>query len=322
MKKNDLLLKVLTAPMDENLRNDIVDFMFAESGKKPKGIPRLKNCQTALNVAEVVARMKAGAGGTCSSVATILGISAQAFNNQVSRKAISGNSLIDYHFKTGISIDWMVGSSDGSSSDYFYSSNEIVSDENENNDQHSQKYVSLVEVYDQSNGVNELKWCLTKHRLCLDNSGQQIEGDFAAMLSLIVRYRDSSGTPDRVKKSNKQYFQIRKILAYAKGDSKIMRMIDANAKKYTDEYRENYFDRPGKTEFRKYSSKEECLDVFAMLAEQHSVTLVKPQHDTIAWDYLIGAGCQTPQEWVAERFHASAKPRRPQLTANLTEADA
>ncbi len=308
--------------MDETLRNDIVDYLFAESGRNQKGIPRLKISQSALNVGEVVARMKAGANGTCSSVAKILCISAQGFNNQVSRKAISGNSIIDYHFKTGISLDWLVGSLVGSNSEYFYSSNEIESDETENDDQHSQKYVSLVEVYDQNNGVNELKWCLTKHRQCVDNNGQPVEGDFAAMLSLIVRYRDSAGTPDRVKQSNKQYFQIRKILAYAQGDSKIMRLIDANAKKYTDEYRADNFDRPGKTEFRIFSSKDECLDVFAILAEQYGVTVVKPQHDTIAWDYLIGAGSQSPHEWIVERFHASTKSRRPQLTQNQTEAHA
>ena len=139
------------------------------------------------------------------------------------------------------------------------------------------------------------------------------------MLSLIVRYKDSSGTPDRVKKSNKQYFQIRRVLAYAKGDSKIMRVIDANAKKFTEVHSADYFERPGKTEFRMYSSKEECLNTFDLLAEQHGVTVVKPVHDTIAWDYLIGAGSKTAQEWIVDRFHHSQQSR-PRLVETTVEA--
>ena len=83
--------------MEDNLRNDIVVFLFKESGRSRKGIPRLNDCRTTLNFDEIASLMKAGAGGTCSSVAKILGISTQGFNNQINRKAISGNSIIDFH---------------------------------------------------------------------------------------------------------------------------------------------------------------------------------------------------------------------------------
>jgi hypothetical protein len=322
MKKNDLLEKVLNTTMDENLRNEIVLFLFKETGRSSKSIPRLNGCRTSLNFEEIAARMKAGAGGTYSSVAKVLGISTQGFSNQIIRKSISGNSIIDFHLKTGISLDWLVGSWNGVSSDYIDSAKSSDAEADVIDEQHTQKYVSLVEVYDQNNGVNELKWCLTKCRTCRDKSGNPIEGDFAAMLSLIVRYRDCSGTPDRVKKSNKQFFQIRRILAYAKGDSKIMRLIDASAKRHTEVHTADYFERPGKTEFRSYSSKAECLEVFEMLAEQHDVEMIRPKFDTIAWDFLIGAGSQTAQEWIVDRYHRSQQSHRPRLAANTAAAPA
>jgi hypothetical protein len=322
MKKNDLLEKVLITPMNENLRNEIVLFLFKETGRSSKSIPRLNGCRTSLNYEEIAGRMKAGAGGTCSSVAKILGISAQGFNNQIIRKSISGNSIIDFHLKTGISIDWLVGSWNGVSSDYIDSVKSSDAEADVIDEQHFQKYVSLVEVYDQVNGVNELKWCLTKHRTCFDKTGKAIEGDYAAMLSLIVRYKDSSGTPDRVKKSNKQYFQVRRVLAYAKGDSKVMRTIDASAKRHTEAHCADYFERPGKTEFRSYSSIEECLKVFELLAEQHRIKVVRPVHDTIAWDYLIGSGSQSAQEWIVDRYHRSQQSHLSRLAANTAEAHA
>jgi hypothetical protein len=322
MKKNDLLEKVLITPMDENLRNEIVLFLFKETGRSSKAIPRLNGCRTSLNFEEIAGRMKAGAGGTYSSVAKVLGISTQGFSNQIIRKSISGNSIIDFHLKTGISLDWLVGSWNGVSSDYVDSSKSGDAEADTIDEQHSQKYVSLVEVYDQNNGVNELKWCLTKHRTCLDKTGTPIEGDYAAMLSLIVRYKDNAGTPDRVKTSNKQYFQVRRVIAYAKGDSKVMRIIDASAKRHTGAHCADYFERPGKTEFRSYASKDECLNIFEMLAEQHNIEMIKPTFDTIAWDYLIGAGSQTAQEWIVDRYHRSQQTPRPRQLAKPAEADA
>jgi hypothetical protein len=305
MGNNDLLEKVLTGAMDENIRTDLLRHFFKISGRKTTRIPRLKDCQNKLNCDEIYARMKAAAGGTGVSVARLLGISPQGFNNQITRRAISGNSIIDFHLKTGVSVDWLVGSWDGSSADYIDAADSSEEDAAKVVDHPSQKYLSLVEVYDQSSGNVELKWCLTKHHVCLDDANLLIPDDFGALLSLIIRYREESGTPDRVKNSGKRHFQVRRVLAYVLGTPKAIRQIDARAKYLTSTHISGHIDRPGKTEFRLYSAKEECLAVFKMLAEQNGQTMVKPKFDTIAWDFLIGKGSFSPRDWVLNKLKSS-----------------
>jgi len=128
-----------------------------------------------------------------------------------------------------------------------------------------------------------------------------------------MRYKNEAGTPDRVKIENKSHFQVRRVLAYVLGDPKIIRQIDARAKLLSVKNISGFIDRPGKTEFRIYSSKDECLNQFAMLAEQNGLTISRPVFDTIAWDYLIGAGSISPQNWVVKK-HSEYKKLQKQET--------
>jgi hypothetical protein len=310
MELNDMLEKILTVPMEKNLRNELLKFLFLNTGNKTAGIPRLKDCQSTLNCDEIFARMKTAAGGTGVSVAKILGISAQGFNNQLNRKAISGNSIIDFHLKTGISVDWLIGSWAGNTSDYILTSisgDAKVAIETEHP---KQKYLSLVEIYDQNTGNAELKWCLTKQYICLDDDNLPLSGDFSALLSIITRYKNEAGTPDRVKNGTKHHFQVRRVLAYVLGDPKIIRQIDARAKLLSAKHISAFIERPGKTEFRLFSSKDECLNLFAMVAEQCGVSISRPVFDTIAWDYLIGAGSMSPQDWVVNKYNDFKKQQK------------
>lgn len=301
MKNFDLLERVLATPMNEKLRNDLLRHLFNYQCVKSKEIPIIKDRISKLNSDEIYARMKASAGGTGVSVARLLGITPQGFNNQKMRKTISGNSIIDFHIKTGVSVDWLIGSGSGSITGYLEDNN-FRESSNDDCPAPSQKYLCLVETYDQNSGNVELKWCLTKHHVCLDDKNHPISGDFSALLSLIIRYKDEAGTPEKVKKGAKRHFQVRKMLAYVLGDPQIIRHLDDRAKKQTTEYKSGHIDRPGKTEFRLYSAKAECLQAITTLAEEHGLTCNKPKFNTIAWDFLIGPGSMSPRDWIIYKF--------------------
>lgn len=294
MENIKLMEQVLTGVIDEKLRHDLLMHLFRSHGPRTTAIPILRTCPTVLNNAEIYNRMKSVAGGTSVSVARLLDISPQAYNNQWRRKNISAKSIIEFHLRTGVSLDWLLGSWDGNA-DYQFKTASPVEKQRD-----PQKYLSLVEIYDQHTGNTELKWCLTKHQTCVDDNNEPISGDFGALLSLIIRYRDESGTPDKVKNGKKRHFQVRKVLAYVLSDQKTARRLDDRAKKLTLDHASELFERSGKTEFRQYSSKSECLKVFRELAEQNRLRVVEPRYNTIAWDFLIGAGCMTPRDWVIQ----------------------
>jgi hypothetical protein len=315
MNNQDLLEIILNEPMDGGLRNNMLRTLFnvAENGgsKKPKGIPILKNHPDKLDCDEVFKRMKTAAGGTGIGVSKLLSISPQAFSNQTKRKSPSGNSLIDFHFKTGISLDWLIGSWHGDITEYLDTDIPGKAKPEIGNDR-PQKYLSLVETYNQITGAIELKWCLTKRQECLDVNNLTVSDDFGALYSLILRYKNEAGTPDRVRSGQKHHFQVRRVIAYILGDPKIVRRIDGLAKKLTAEHASDLYERPGKTEFRRYSAMSACLDVFVMLAEQYGQPLRKPDYDTIVWDFLIGNGSITPREWVLQKHNEARILSQPQ----------
>ena len=302
MEKIDLLEKVLTSSMDENLKNDLLRCLFRSSERKIKGIPMLMDHIRVFNSDETSERMKHVAGGTGVGVAKLLNITPQGFNNQIIRKSISGNSIIDFHMKTGVSIDWLIGSWDGNAEYLDKDKNYFSVNGIQNANHTSQKYLSLVETYDQSSGNIELKWCVTKYHSCRDENNDEIPCDYGALLSLIIRYKDEAGTPERVKNGKKPHFQVRRVLAYVIADSKIIRYLDSKAKHLTVTHISGHTDRPGKTEFRRYSALAECLAVFQALAEQNNLNMIRPEANMIAWDYLIGAGCIAPQLWILNKL--------------------
>ena len=306
MTKHDVLEMILNEEMDGSVRNTLVHFLFDEvatvSERIANGIPKLKNCPDKLECDDVFRRMKMVAGDTGVGVAKILGVTPQAFNNQTKRQALSGNSLIDFHFKTGISLDWLIGSWDGSSTDYF---DTIVANKTKTADDSDKKYLSLVETYNQTSGVTELKWCLTKRHICLDDYNHPVSEDFNALYSLIRRYKNEAGTPARVQSGAKHHFQVRRVIAYVVGEPKLIRSLDGQAKKQTIAHVSDLYERSGKTEFREYSSIDKCLNVLASLAEQYALEMVCPKYNTIAWDYLIGAGSMSPEKWILSKFKSS-----------------
>lgn len=318
MTKHDVLEMILNEEMDGSVRNTLVHFLFDEvatdSERIANGIPKLKNCPDKLECDDVFRRMKMVAGDTGVGVAKILGITPQAFNNQTKRQALSGNSLIDFHFKTGISLDWLIGSWDGSSADYFDS---IVPNKTKSGDDSDQKYLSLVETYNQTSGVTELKWCLTKRHICLDTDNIPVSEDFNALYSLIRRYKNEAGTPARVQSGAKHHFQVRRVIAYVVGVPKLIRNMDGQAKKQTIAHVSGQYERSGKTEFREFSSMDKCLNVLARLAEQYALEMVCPEYNTIAWDYLIGAGSMSPEKWILSKFKSSeSKSQREEPTTD------
>jgi hypothetical protein len=166
----------------------------------------------------------------------------------------------------------------------------------------AQQYLSLAETYDQHSGNAELKWCLTKTQYCLDENSKPIPNDFGALLSLIMRYKDESGTPDKVKNGGKRHFQVRKVLAYTLGEPKQMADLDALVKKHTVHFKTEDFERSGKTEFRMHSAKGVCMEVLRMLANEKGLDVIEPEHNTIAWDFLIGARSMNPRDWVLKKM--------------------
>ena len=309
MEKNDLLERLLTEVMDEKLRNDILRYLFKGTTRETNGIMRLNYCPNKPNYNEIYGRMKEVAGGTGVSIARVLGISSQGLNNQLMRGKINGKTLINFSLKTKVSLDWLVGSRTGDSNDFSIDANKSAEstyiNTDINTDHPEQQHLLLVETYDQQNGNVELKWCLAKQYICYDDNNHLINGDFSALYSLIMRYRAEAGTPERVKNGGKRHYQVRKVLAYVLGAPKVIRHIDGKAKKYTAEYKSGLIDRPGKTEFRLLSAKEECLQVFSDLVAQNGLTLIKPEFDSIAWDYLIGPGSMSPRDWIVNKFSES-----------------
>lgn len=301
MNKHDLFEQVL-ASVDDDLKKQFLQALIENNGngRKTVRVPQLNRHQFQLDYDAIFERMKLISGGTSASVARTLDISPQAYNNQRRRGNISPKSIVDLHLRTGVSLDWLIGSWDGYSTDHV-SHMTMVSDYGSPR-KPTEKFVSLVEIYDQHSGGMELKWCLTKRQECHDEENRPLPNDLGALLSLIVRYKDETGTPERVKKGGKRHFQVRRVLAYVVGEPQVTRKIDALAKKQTLQHISDLLDRTGKTEFRCYTSRKECLHVLARIAEQNGLHMVEPQINTIPWDFLIGKGSLSPREWVLSRM--------------------
>ena len=166
-----------------------------------------------------------------------------------------------------------------------------------------QKYLSLVEVYDQQNGQTELKWCLTQDHRYQDRQGELLPHDDNNIYSIIQRYRGDAGTAQKVKRGGKRYYQVRKVLAYCHGDGRIIQGLDTQVKSETIQYQCPPHVRDGKTEFRDYRAKEQCQEVLAAAARSKGVSVVEPETGTIAWDFLIGTDSFKVGDWVLNRFN-------------------
>ena len=316
MKYIDILEKIMNENMNIELRNALLSLIVNDNTIKDErrtpSIPRLKNCPARLDCDDAFSRMKTLAGGTGVGVAKLLGISPQGFNNQIHRRALSANSLLELHYKTGVSLDWLAGSWDGDTSDYYFTaipgrSKLAISDDRR------QKYLCLIETYNQLSGAAELKWALTKRHALCDDDNESVSEDFDVIYSLILRYKNEAGTPARVRSGEKHNFQVRRVVAYILGEAKLVRRIDAQVKKLTAEHISGSYERPGKTEFRAYSSKEVCVSAFIQLATEHGMSVIRPVNDTIAWDYLTGSGCMKPRDWVISRYEEAKKLSLPSV---------
>jgi hypothetical protein len=120
-----------------------------------------------------------------------------------------------------------------------------------------------------------------------------------------MRYKDLSGTPDKVKNGGKRHFQVRKVLAYALGEPKQMADLDALVKKHTVHFKTEDYERTGKTEFRFHSAKGVCMAVLRMAANEKGLELIEPEDNTIALDFLIGAKSMSPRDWVLKKMKES-----------------
>jgi hypothetical protein len=110
----------------------------------------------------------------------------------------------------------------------------------------------------------------------------------------------------------KHHFQVRRVIAYVVGVPKLIRNMDGQAKKQTIAHVSGQYERSGKTEFREFSSMDKCLNVLANLAEQNALEMVCPEYNTIAWDYLVGAGSISPEKWIVSKFKLSESRQQPE----------
>jgi len=312
MAAHELLEKVLNSEMDDNLRKELLTCLFMGAERTTIAIPQLKIQDRKLDHGAIYNRMVSVGGGTGANVARMLGVTTQAINNQRLRKSISGKTLLDFHLQTGIYLDWMAGSWHGSLDEYSDRSKVRHEESNVNDSHRAPKYLSLVETYDQLTGNAELKWCVSQHRVCLDNDSLPVPADFSALYSLIIRYRDQSGTPERVKRRGKRHFQVRRLLAYVHGSPRIIRQLDREAKEMTVAYKSGTVERAGKTEFRSFEAMGECLHVLRILAEQNGLTMIQPEVNTIAWDLLVGPSGMSPRDWILGRLKEYRETRPPE----------
>ncbi|MBV5338745.1 MAG: hypothetical protein J0665_04180 [Deltaproteobacteria bacterium] len=165
-----------------------------------------------------------------------------------------------------------------------------------------QKYLSLVEVYDQQTGETELKLCLTQDHRFQDRQGGILPHDYNNLYSIIQRYRGDAGTAQKVKRGGKRYYQVRKVLAYCHGDWRIIQALDTLVKSKTIQYQCPPHARDGKTEFRDYQAKELCLEVLFTAAQSKGLNVVEPESCTIPWDLFIGTDSFKVGDWVLNRF--------------------
>lgn len=108
MKNHDLLEQVLGTAMDNDLKNEILGLILKDTTRPTNVITLLKERPDKPDSEAIYSRMTAVAGGTGANVARLLGVSSQAINNQRLRGFISGNTIINFHLKTGVSLDWLV----------------------------------------------------------------------------------------------------------------------------------------------------------------------------------------------------------------------
>jgi hypothetical protein len=135
-----------------------------------------------------------------------------------------------------------------------------------------------------------------------------IHDDLGVLLSLINRYKFEVGTPEKVKIDKKKHFQVRKVLAYIQGDKETISNVDGDVKKLTETYRSFHGKRSGKTVIMVQSATADCLNVFRVLAEKKGLSVViDPIYNNIAWDYLVGTGSMSPEDWVMGIWKESRK---------------
>jgi hypothetical protein len=111
MVHRELLEKILTEDLNENLRNELLRHLFYSPGMSI--VPRLQEWEQRLDSNAVFGRMQQVAGGSTASIARLLNVSGQAINNQKKRGKISCKSIIEFHLQTGVSVDWLIGSWSG-----------------------------------------------------------------------------------------------------------------------------------------------------------------------------------------------------------------
>lgn len=305
MDRNLLLGQVVESEMSNELKKNLVMFITNESMPVQKGIPVYRNKILGLCCEEIYDRMKKVAGGTGSAVAAILGVSPQALNNQLLRGNIGANNMVEFCKITGVSLDWLVGLSDQPGNDLNYVDNNYFKIKNITNSVLRKKYLSLVETYDQLTGLVELKWCVTQPPKVIKNGKMVVDlpDDYCVSLSIINRYRDAAGTPNRVRDGIKRFFQVRKILMYVAADARTIHRLDNMVKKLSYDGEPIVGDRTGKTEFRTYSSKSECLLLLRECADFIGCDLRQPKISVIPWDLFLGGGAFNPAEWMISKYY-------------------
>lgn len=171
------------------------------------------------------------------------------------------------------------------------------------------RFLILAEIYNQTRGIQELKWCLVEQKIGEYDDGKPFDEELNVLLSVIESYRDSAGTPTQVRKnSNKCYYQVRSVICYISGDGMKLQEMDTIAKKNTKIYATHPLNRRGQTEFRAFSSMKDCVKTFEKISSEESFELKQPLKNKISWDYLIGREKLSPLRWIQKQYPLATVP--------------
>lgn len=170
------------------------------------------------------------------------------------------------------------------------------------------RFLSLAVGTNQCTGKLELKWCMTQDHKLRDKKGEELDIKHNNLYSLIRRYKDEARTPERVR-GNTFSFKVCEVLCFVHGPFDVIQELDTIVKRATKCYGCSPRHRKGKTEYRRFDSKERCIGILSSTAKRMGLAVVFQRHASIPMDRFIGNRPESPEDWILKAVRSSSRTR-------------